>query len=93
MGSPLCERRILSWQGIFASAVAAGTVLPVSGSVRAPDGVVHGIVGNFTLCDLTWAIDERETAHPQIVSGWAVVKGSTVTCLACWHDELERGAA
>jgi hypothetical protein len=61
-------------------------VLPTSGSVRSPDGVVHEIVGDLTWCEQTWA-SVRDARRPlaEVEAGW-VLDASPVTCMQCLGD-------
>jgi hypothetical protein len=64
--------------------------LPVKGAVRDPDGIVHEVVGNFTLCDLRWVIlSVSRTTTVEGWFGWNILDTHDVDCLECIGDPGE----
>lgn len=59
-------------------------VLPVRGQVRASNGIVHRIIGNFTYCNESWVL-KSEYALDMCASGWEVVD-MPATCILCVGD-------
>lgn len=56
--------------------------LPTRGSVRSPNGLVHEIIGEHTLCDIKWAAYSRKEQRVLKVMGWEPCEDA-VTCLEC----------
>lgn len=75
------------WPEDFAEAVikALGEQLPTTGSIRGPDGFVHDIIGDFTVCDQQWARSTpRGVAVP--LDGWnrfSIAERLPVSCMVC----------
>lgn len=64
-----------TWRDAFEKAAT----LPVAGRIIGPDGLIHDVVGNFTMCDLCWCPSSKTVAP-----GWHIVTGpAAATCLAC----------
>lgn len=79
------------WGAALLGAIAEQ--LPVDGTISGPDGLVHGILGNFTACDIVWCRtgrDDDNELHVQVHEGWLVVCVAA-TCLKCVCDLMERG--
>lgn len=72
------------WNAEMARAQAAQR--PVRGAVRAPDAVVHDIIGNLTSCDIEWVIDDEWREMKKDSSRWSPVEDGAITCFACLQE-------
>jgi hypothetical protein len=68
-----------------AAGVAKARQLPTKGSVRSPNGIVHEIVGDYTICNIQWAAYSKREGMSLRAIGWEPCDGH-VTCLECIVD-------
>lgn len=59
---------------------------PVRGAVRAPDAIVHDIIGNLTSCDIEWVLDDEWREMKKEPSRWSPVEDGAITCFACLQE-------
>lgn len=80
-----------TWTELANKASELGDTLPIRGFVRGPDKLVHGIIGDWTECDVQWATFVKGAYYAKTIHGWHVAKGEAVflTCMQC-INELSR---
>ncbi len=71
----------------FAHAVGAALArqLPVKGSVRSPNGLVHEIIGDYTVCHIQWAAYSSRQGMSIKVVDWEPCPDAP-SCLECVVD-------